>query len=197
MVAGMSQSLRLGVVICSTRPGRQGAIVAKWFEGHARAHVAFATEVVDLAEVNLPLLDEPEHPRFKRYTKDHTKAWSARVEALDAFALVTPEYDYAMPASLLNALQFLASEWAHKAVGFVSYGGVSAGTRSVQMAKQVITSLDMMPIPQAVSVPFFTQHIVDGVFAPGEAQDKAARTMLDALAKWSTALAPMRQRSPA
>ena len=179
---------RLGLVICSTRPGRQGAIVAKWAEGHARAHAAFATEVVDLAEVNLPLLDEPHHPRLKKYTKDHTIAWSARIDPLDAFVFVTPEYDYSMPASLLNALQFLSSEWAKKACAFVSYGGVSAGTRSVQMAKQVVTALEMMPIPQAVSLPFFTKHIADGVLSPGETQDKAAVAMLDALATWTAAL---------
>ena len=191
----MSEPFRLGVVICSTRPGRQGAIVATWVEGHARAHPRFATEVVDLAAVNLPLLDEPNHPRLKRYTQDHTRAGSARVAALDAFVFVTPEYDFSMPASLLNALQFLSAEWAQKACAFVSYGGVSGGTRSVQMAKQVITSLEMMPIPQAVAVPFFTKHIVDGVFAPGEVQDKAAVAMLDALARWSAALATLRSAS--
>lgn len=195
MVPAMSGPFRLGVVICSTRPGRQGAIVAKWAEGHARADARFATELVDLAEVNLPILDEPHHPRQRKYTKDHTKAWSARVEALDAFVFVTPEYDYAMPASLLNALQFLSSEWSYKAVGFVSYGGVSGGTRSVQMAKQIITSLEMMPLPQAVSVPFFSKHIVDGVFAPGEVQDKAAVAMLTALATWTAALAPLRAKA--
>jgi len=184
----MSDAHRLGLVICSTRPGRQGPTVAKWAEGHARAHAAFATEVVDLAEINLPLLDEPEHPRFKKYTKPHTLAWSARVDALDAFVFVTPEYDFAMPASLLNALQCLSAEWAQKACAFVSYGGVSAGTRGVQMAKQVVTSLAMMPIPQAVALPFFSKHIADGVLAPGETQDKAAVAMLDALATWTAAL---------
>jgi NAD(P)H-dependent FMN reductase len=188
----MSDTIRLGVVICSTRPGRQGAIVAQWAFQHALAHSAFAAELVDLADFNLPILDEPHHPRLKKYTKDHTLAWSAKVSALDAFVFVTPEYDFAMPASLLNALQFLSSEWAHKACAFVSYGGVSAGLRGVQMAKQVVTALSMMPISEAVAQPMFAHHIKDGVFAPGEAQDKIAVATLDALAKWSRALAPMR-----
>ncbi len=167
--------------------------MARWAFEHARAHSAFASELVDLAEFNLPLLDEPHHPRLRQYTKDHTKAWSAKVEATDAFLWVTPEYDYAMPAALLNALQFLSAEWAHKACSFVSYGGVSAGTRGVQMSKQVVTALGMMPIQEAVSQPFFTQHIKDGVFTPGETQDKALAATLDGLAKWSRALAHLRR----
>ena len=188
----MTDPLRLGVVICSTRPSRQGVSVAHWAFEHAKSHGAFAAELVDLAEFNLPILDEPHHPRLKKYTKDHTLAWSAKVAALDAFVFVTPEYDFAMPASLLNALQYLASEWSHKACAFVSYGGISAGLRGVQMSKQVVTALGMMPIAEAVAQPMFAHHIKDGVFAPGEIQDKAAVTMLDALARWSRALAPMR-----
>ena len=93
--------MRLGVVICSTRPGRLGPIVAKWFEGHARAHAAFATEVVDLAEVNLPLLDEPEHPRFKRYTKDvwqSTSSWLANPDTSVFDTAVTVKPLGEMPA---------------------------------------------------------------------------------------------------
>ncbi len=62
----MSEAIRLAVVICSTRPGRQGGTVAKWAFERAQAHPAFAAELVDLAEVNLPLLDEPHHPRLAR-----------------------------------------------------------------------------------------------------------------------------------
>ncbi len=184
--------IKLGVVICSTRPGRQGAIVAKWAFEHARAHQAFESELVDLADFNLPVLDEPHHPRLKNYTKEHTRAWSAKVAALDAFVFVSPEYDFSMCASLLNALQFLFVEWHNKACAFVSYGGVSGGLRGVQMAKQVVTSLSMMPIAEGVANPLFNKHIVDGVYAPGETQDKSAVTMLDSLAKWSAALKPMR-----
>ena len=188
----MSDSPRLGIIICSTRPGRQGGIVAQWAFEHAKAHTAFTAELVDLAEVNLPLLDEPHHPRLQKYTKPHTLAWSAKVKSLDAFVFVTPEYDYAMPAALLNALQFLALEWAHKPCSFLSYGGISGGLRGVQMSKQVVTALGMVPIQEAVAQPLFSHHIKDGVFAPGEAQDKAFGALLDSLARWETALKPLR-----
>ena len=187
----------LQIITASTRPGRKGGLVAEWALARAREHGGFEVESVDLAEVDLPLLDEPEHPRFQRYQNDHTKAWSETVQRADAFVVVTPEYDYFAPATLVNALQFLSKEWAYKPMGFVSYGGVSAGTRSVQMTKLLATSLRMMPIPEAVSIPFFTKHIDDetGAFDPGEVQAKAAGVMLAELARWEEALRGLRARA--
>ena len=148
--------------------------------------------LVNLREVALPLFDEPRHPRLKQYEHAHTKAWSAKVAAAEAFVFVTPEYNYGVPPSLINALDFLSSEWAYKAAGFVSYGGVSGGTRAVQMAKLVMTSLKIVPLPEAVTVPFFAKLIdAAGVF-DGAAQEAAAKTMLDELARWTGALAVLR-----
>ncbi len=104
--------LKLGVVIASTRPGRVGPSVARWFEERARVHGKFEVQLVDLQEVNLPVFDEPNHPRLAKYERAHSKAWSATVKGLDAFAFVTPEYNYGPPPALLNALNFLFHEWA-------------------------------------------------------------------------------------
>jgi NAD(P)H-dependent FMN reductase len=186
--------LHLQVITVSTRPTRKGPIVARWFMDQAKRSDQFTLEAVDLAEVNLPVYDEPRHPRLREYEHEHTRRWSAIVERADAYVLVTPEYDFGTPAALSNALQYLYHEWAYKPVGFVSYGGVSAGTRSVQMTKQLITALSMMPIPQAVSIPFFSQHIgEDDSFDPGKVQEKAADTMLNELARWARALRPLRE----
>ena len=185
---------RLQVFIVSTRPARKGPIVAAWFEQQARSHGKFEVEVVDLAQVNLPLMDEPEHPRLRKYQHEHTRAWSARVEKADAFVFVTPEYNFGAPPSLANALDYLFVEWAYKPVGFVSYGGVSAGLRSVQMTKQFVTALKMMPMVEAVSIPFFA-NLIDsdtGAFDPGSHQVKAAIVMLDELLRWTEALKPLR-----
>src|SRR5690606_9934921 len=178
----------------STRSGRAGRAVGQWFEGMARRHGGFEVEVVDLAEVDLPLFDEPRHPRLGDYEHAHTKAWSETVARADAYAVVTPEYDHAPPAALVNALQHLVREWAYKPMGFVSYGGVSAGTRGVQMTKQIAVALKMMPIPEAVHVPFFQRHLdrEAGTFDPGEIQEKAAAAMLDELRRWAEALQPLR-----
>src|SRR5579872_6813928 len=145
----MSRPL-LQIVVASTRPGRVGLPVAEWFADVARKHGAFDVELVDLAEVGLPFLDEPNHPRFRQYTHAHTKKWSATVERADAFVFVTPEYNFGMPATLKNALDYLHYEWQYKPAGFVSYGGISAGTRAVQQLKQVVTTLKLFPLPEAV-----------------------------------------------
>jgi NAD(P)H-dependent FMN reductase len=183
----------LQIFIVSTRPGRKGEAIARWFEERARGHGQFDIEVVDLADVNLPLFDEPEHPRFRKYQHEHTKQWSARVSRADAFVFVTPEYNYSSPPSLINALDFLIHEWAYKPVGFVSYGGVSGGTRSVQMTKLLVCGLKMMPMSEAVSLPFFMKSFTaDGVFAPDETQAQAATVMLDELLRWTNAMKTLR-----
>jgi NAD(P)H-dependent FMN reductase len=188
-----SQLPRLSIVITSTREGRVGPAIGKWFEEVARTHGGFEVDLVDLALVALPLLDEPNHPNQRNYQKEHTKAWSARVAATDAFAFVVPEYNYGMPPALLNALDYVYHEWHYKAAGFVSYGGQSGGLRSVQMAKPVLTTLRMMPIPEGVTVQFFSKYMKEsGQFEPEGAFDKPAKAMLDELLRWTKALETLR-----
>lgn len=173
---------KLHVILASTRPGRAGEPIADWFTARARAHGAFDVELVDLADVALPLLDEPNHPRLRRYEHQHTNDWSARINAADAFAFVTPEYNYGYPAALKNAIDYLHFEWQHKPVGFVSYGGVAAGTRAVQQLKQVVTTLKMFPLFEAVSIPFHAQFIDEqGVLQANDVMEGAATAMLDEL----------------
>jgi NAD(P)H-dependent FMN reductase len=186
--------MNLHVILAATREGRKGTPVAEWFLEQANKHGKFNVEYVDLAVVNLPLFDEPHHPRLQQYQHEHTKNWSAIVARADAFVFVTPEYDFSSPAALINALQYLLKEWAYKAAGLVSYGGVSAGLRGAEMTKQTLTSLKVMPMVESVAIPFFAQHIDKdtGAFSPGEVQEKAAVMMLDELFKWTTALKPLR-----
>ena len=183
----------LEVVTVSTRQGRKGDAVARWFDALARSHGGFDVELVDLAEVDLPLFDEPEHPRLRAYQHEHTKRWSERVDRADAFVFVTPEYNFSAPPSIVNALDYLFHEWAYKPLAFVSYGGVSGGTRAVQAIKLQATALRMMPIPDAVSLPFFTiLFAADGAFTPGEVQEKAANRTLTELKRWAEALRVLR-----
>lgn len=184
--------LKLHVILGSTRPGRAGLPIGEWALEQVGLHGGFEGTLVDLAAVNLPMLDEPRHPRFAEYEHQHTRDWSATVQSADAFVIVTPEYNYSAPPALVNALDYLHQEWSYKPVSFVSYGGVSGGLRSVQAAKLIVTALKMMPIPEGVALPFFAQHLAEGVFSPPEVQAKAARAMLDELAKWATALKPLR-----
>jgi NAD(P)H-dependent FMN reductase len=181
----------LQVVIASTRPGRIGEAFARWFVPLAEKHGAFEVELVDLAEVNLPFMDEPHHPRLRRYQHEHTKRWSATVSRADAFVFVTPEYNYGYSAVLKNAIDYLHHEWADKAVGFLSYGGVAAGTRSVQQLRQVLSALRVVTAVEAVNVPFAAQFLDDD--REVEADDvllTAADTMLTELARLTARLRP-------
>lgn len=185
---------KLEIIIASTRPGRIGPSVARWVEEYAVRHGGFdEVEVVDLAEVGLPFMDEPNHPRLGQYTHDHTRRWSAKVSEADAFVFVMPEYNFGFNAELKNAIDFLHSEWAYKPVGLVSYGGVSAGTRAAQMIKQVVTTLKMTPLSEAVSIPFATQLIKDGTLEGNDAMDAGAKAMFDELVRVTEALRPLRQ----
>ena len=184
---------RLQIVIVSTRPGRKGPAVASWFEQQARAHGAFDVEVVDLADVALPIFDEPEHPRLRKYQHAHTKAWSEIVSRGDAFVFVTPEYNFSTPPSLLNAIDYLVHEWACKPAAFVSYGGISGGLRGVQMTRSVLSALKMVPIVEAVVIPMFATRIdADGTFRSDGPLDAAAGTVLTELARWERALRVLR-----
>jgi NAD(P)H-dependent FMN reductase len=174
----------LRIIIGSTRPGRVGPAVADWIIERATEHGGFDVRVTDLAELNLPLLDEPEHPRLQKYVNQHTKEWSEQVASSDAFVLVIPEYNHSFNAATKNALDYLNAEWADKAAAFVSYGGVAAGTRAVQALKPVLVALKMLPVNEAVNIPFVREHIDgDGRFKPTEIEEASVRVMLDELAR--------------
>ena len=185
--------LKLQVIICSTRPGRVGPAVARWFHEFARQHGTFDAELIDLADFDLPLLDEPQHPRMQQYTHEHTKRWSASVDRADAYIFVTPEYNYSAPPALVNAVDYLYTEWTYKPCGFVSYGGVSGGLRSAQSAKPLVTTVKMMPMAEGVAIPMVHKHIQEnGAFASNELIDASAATLLDELQRWATALKTLR-----
>lgn len=184
---------RLSIVIGSTRPGRKGPVFANWLLDMARDHGKFEPVLADLAEFDLPLLDEPHHPRLGKYEKAHTKAWAKAVDEADAFVFVTPEYNYFAAPALVNAVDYLAREWQYKPASFLSYGGQSGGLRAVQATKPLLTTVKVMPIPEAVVVPFFPNTIgEDGGFKADEPVRAAAKLMLDELHRWSSALKPMR-----
>ncbi len=171
----------LQVIVGSSRPGRVGLPVATWFAEIARQHSAFEVELVDLAEVNLPMLDESRHPRFAQYEHQHTIGWSATIARGGAYVFVTPEYNRGFSAVLKNAIDYLMVEWAYKPAGIVSYGGVSGGTRAANMLIQVLSGLRLLILQEAVNIPFVGTLFQDGEFAPGPISDQAAVLMLDEL----------------
>ncbi|KAA2312960.1 NADPH-dependent oxidoreductase [Pseudooceanicola sediminis] len=189
-------TLKLKVITGSTRPGRVGPTVAKWAVQAAEANGKFEVEAVDLADMNLPLLDEANHPAMQKYEHEHTKRWSAIIGDADAFVFVTPEYDFFAPAALVNAVQVLLKEWKYKPAGVVSYGGISGGLRSAQVLRGLLGNVGAVAIPQGVPLPLFSQYISDdGTFTPNEKVTEGAEAMFDELARWAGALKPL--HSPA
>jgi NAD(P)H-dependent FMN reductase len=181
------------IIIASTRPGRKGKPIGTWVHERALADGRFEVEVADLAELNLPLMDEPNHPSQKNYQHDHTKAWSARVEASDAFVFVTPEYNHSYNAPLKNAIDYLSQEWAHKPAAFVSYGGVAGGARAVLGLRPVLAVLKMVPITDGVTMVGFTQYFdQEGKFNPTDRLNDNADGMFPTLERWVGALATLR-----
>lgn len=188
--------MKLNIVIGSTRPVRVSPTIGQWVQQAALEHARFDVEVTDLAAVNLPLLDETAHPRLREYEHEHTKRWSAIVDAADAFVFITPEYDYFPSAALVNAIQYLALEWNRKPAGMVSYGGISGGLRAAQILRQLLVNLNVHPLPQVVPIPNFPQFIgSDQVFRPNAPMSQGMTAMLDELWLWAQALHGMRSEA--
>lgn len=183
------------IITSTTRERRKGIAVAAWITAVAKQTNKYNVELLDLARINLPFMDEPNHPRMQQYKHDHTKQWSETINAADAFIIVLAEYNFGFPAPIKNAIDYLFNEWMYKPVAFVSYGGVSGGLRSTQMLKQVVTAVYMMPKVDQVNIPFFAKHINEqGIFVPDEIITTSAQVMLNELERWSEALKGMRMK---
>lgn len=184
----------LKIISSTVRPGRKGPIVTQWIAALARQTENFNTQVLDLGEINLPMMDEPNHPSKKMYQHDHTKRWSEKIEDADAFIFVTAEYDHNYPAPLRNALEYLTHEWKYKPAGIVSYGGVSAGTRAMKSLQGDLVSLGILPLIEAVNFPFFNQNINQwNEFEASETSHVAAENMLTQLVRWTKGMKAVRE----
>jgi NAD(P)H-dependent FMN reductase len=187
--------INLKIITASTRPERKGIYISHWVIEALQSNPSFQVEHLDLNEINLPFLDEPHHPRFQNYTKQHTKEWSSKISEGEAFIFVIPEYNYGYTAPLKNAIDFLFKEWAYKTAGIVSYGGLAGGTRATQMFKQVLTTLKVVPVTESLPIPFFASHIKDGVFVPTEVLNNGLNEMFQEMIKVDKGLRVIREQA--
>ena len=146
--------MRIGIILGSTRPGRNGEAVAKWTYEIASKRTDAEYELVDIADYGLPLLDEPVPPSMGQYSKEHTKRWAAKIASFDGFVFVTPEYNHGTSAALKNAIDFLFAEWNNKAAGFVGYGS-AGGARAVESLRLVMGELMVADIRLQVMLSLF------------------------------------------
>ncbi|MGY1831155.1 NADPH-dependent FMN reductase [Geodermatophilus sp. SYSU D01180] len=182
---------RIGIILGSTRPNRNGEQVARWVLDLAARRQDADYELVDLRDYPLPHLDEPLPPSFGRYQNDHTRRWAAKIASFDGFVIVTPEYNHGTSGVLKNAIDYLYAEWNNKAVGFVSYGNVG-GARAVEHLRLVAAELQMADVRQQVTLSLVTEFEEYRTFRPGDHTLPAVATLLDQVVAWSTALAPLR-----
>jgi NAD(P)H-dependent FMN reductase len=183
--------LRIAIIIGSTRPGRNGAAVARWVYEIAQQRSDAEFELVDIKDFNLPLLDEPMSPMMGQYTHQHTKDWSAKIASFDAYVFVTPEYNHATSGALKNAIDFLHHEWVNKAAGFVSYGGAS-GTRAVENLRLVMGELQVADVRAQVGLSLFTDFENFSVFKPAAHHERSVNAMFDQVIAWGGALKTLR-----
>ncbi|CAO5186409.1 FMN reductase [Frankia sp. AiPs1] len=187
---------RIGIILGSTRPNRNGEAVARWVYDVAAQRSDAQFELVDLRDFPLPHLDEPIPPSMGQYQNEHTKQWANKIASFEGFVLVTPEYNHGTSGVLKNAIDYLYAEWNNKAVGFVSYGSVG-GARAVEHLRLVAGELQMADVRQQVTLVLATEFENYSVFKPGDYQLPQLTTLLDQVVAWSTALAPLRQRATA
>jgi len=183
---------RIAIIIGSTRPGRKGEAVGKWAYDIAQKRSDAEFELVDVAEFNLPVLDEMMPPALHQYSHEHTKVWSAKIASFDGFVFVTPEYNHSTSAALKNAIDFLHGEWSNKAAGFIGYGA-TMGSRAVEHLRQIMASLHVATVRAQVGLSMFTDFEAFSVFKPGVGQEKYVNEMLDQVIGWSGALQVLRK----
>lgn len=182
------------VIIGSNRPSRFGKQPADWIMELSKEHSEATFELIDLAEVNLPFLDEPTPALYAQYTQDHTKAWSKIIDEADGFIFVTPEYNHATSAVLKNAIDYLAAEWRHKPVAFVSYG-VQGGVRAVENLRTIVANLSMYSVYDQVNfINYWAQLDESGKLIPTDEQTDQAHKLLKNIAFWSDTFSEARQK---
>src|SRR4051794_18265704 len=183
---------KIGIIIGSTRPGRNGEAVARRVHEVASQRADAEFELVDLLDYKLPHLDEAIPPSFGQYTQPHTIAWAEKIASFDGFVIVTPEYNHSTSGALKNAIDYLFAEWNNKAVGFVSYGSVG-GARAVEHLRLVAGELMMADVRAQLALSLATDFEAYTKFRPNERHEQTLHTVLDQVVAWSNALAHLRE----
>jgi NAD(P)H-dependent FMN reductase len=187
---------KIGIILGSTRPGRNGEAVARWVYEIASKREDAEFELVDIKDYNLPHLDEPVPPSMGQYSQPHTHAWAQKIASFDGFVFVTPEYNHSTSGALKNAIDFLYAEWNNKAAGFVSYGSVG-GARAAEHLRLVMGELQVADVRSQVTLSLMTDFENFSKFTPAAYHTDSLNTTLDQVVAWSAALAPIRSKNAA
>lgn len=178
--------VNIKIITGSVRPTRFNLQVAEWLFRIARKRNDAKVELLDLAKINLPFLDEPKSPMYGEYTKPYTKKWSKKIDASDGFVWVTPEYNHSVSPVLKNAIDFLHHEWNWKPVALVSYGGGAGGSRAAEHLRAVAGELKMYDLREQVLLPNYWDHLDEqGKYRFTKEQAEEAGELLNSLVFWA------------
>ncbi|HYC46404.1 MAG TPA: NAD(P)H-dependent oxidoreductase [Burkholderiales bacterium] len=183
--------IRVGIITGSTRPGRNNEAVAKWVHDIAKQRTDAEFELVDIADYNLPLLDEPVPPSMGQYSQPHTKAWAQKIASFDAYVFVTPEYNHGISGALKNAIDYLFAEWNNKAAGFVSYGS-AGGARAVEQLRLVMGEIMVADVRAQVLLSLHTDFEGFSKFKPAARHEQSVHATIDQVIAWGSALKTLR-----
>lgn len=182
--------LRIAVILGTTRPGRNGKAVADWVMEQAAGRPA-TYELIDLADHELPLLDEPIPPSQGQYQNEHTKRWAELIAQYDGYVFITPEYNRSTSGALKNAIDYLYAEWNDKAAGFVGYGSIG-GARAIEHLRGMCGELQIADVRTAVNFLLATDFVDYREFTPGDHHPPIAQDMFAQVERWAGALKPLR-----
>jgi NAD(P)H-dependent FMN reductase len=189
------QQPRIGIVIGSTREGRFGDKPAHWIHEIAKQRTDLAFELIDLRDHPLPFFNEPMSPAFGPVNNGAARLWAGKLATLDGLIMVTPEYNHGPGAVLKNALDYAYTEFVHKPIGFVGYGGAGAA-RAVEQLRLIAIALQMAPVGHAVHIGMVESL---GIMQQGKTFEdfphlaQAANRLLDNMSWWTKALKPARE----
>ncbi|MFF7331951.1 NADPH-dependent FMN reductase [Streptomyces sp. NPDC090306] len=194
-----SSRLNLAVIVASVREGRFGPVVADWFVEQAKVHDQFTIDLIDLADVELPLVLPPTPPALDPLPErpEGMGELTRRLEAADAIVIVTPDYNRSLPASLKIAIDWHYTQWRAKAIGFVGYSGLSGGLLAIEHLRQIFGELHAHTVRDYVAFPgYYNLFSPDGTLRDPQGPEAAARTMLDELLWWGDVLHDARANRP-
>jgi NAD(P)H-dependent FMN reductase len=186
--------VKIQIIVGSTRPGRKGDAVGEWVLAQAKKRDDFEVELVDVADYNLPLLDEATPPSMGHpYTKNHTKKWGEKIAEADGYVFVTAEYNHSIPGALKNAIDYLFKEWNDKAAGFVGYGS-AGGVRAVEHLRQVMGEVKVADVRSNVLLSLAHDFENYSKFKPNKAHEATLSLVFDQVVDWAEALKNVRNK---
>ncbi len=183
--------VHIQAIMGSTRQGRYGETVGRWFMSIAEQRDDLGIELIDLRDWPLPFFDHPKSPSSGEYAPE-ARAWAKKIAQGEAFVIITPEYNWGYPGVLKNALDHIYAEWNGKPVAFVGYGSTSGGSRSVSQLRQVVGELQMLPLRTEILIQTPREKFDEQGNIKEQSYVDRAHTLLDDLVKYASALTPLR-----